>query len=318
MNRCLNIFLMVLLLTAGVFAAGAPGSEVETAAEGKEDSSAVTKFREKFSLRFLCDYNFIAIWNSAYGSGGLKSNRPINIGAGFGYDDLFTLFGTSWDVSWDLTFALPFITSGETSKTQAFETGLDFFPGNWWLSANICFYSGFSTGNFDDGEEDEFVDLSIVDMYFSMLWMATANERFAPRSAYFLDRRQKQSAGSLIIGGRLQRNIAEDPDDLMAYYDQRRDLTTVWVDMGYTYTFVFGNGFFGNLWGVVGVAWGRENASDGYALLPETDLKTAWGYIGEKWSWNVVLKGGYSVVAYRSHWEQKFVSSFEILVVRRF
>lgn len=50
-------------------------------------------------------------------------------------------------------------------------------------------------------KEQEFIDLWFADMYFSMLWMATAKGNFAPRSAYFLDRRQKKSAGSLIIGG---------------------------------------------------------------------------------------------------------------------
>ena len=241
----------------------------------------------------------------------------MDVGIGFGYDSLFTLFGTSWDISFDFKYGLPFSTSKGHSDSKTFETGLDLFPGDWWLTAKVRYYSGFSQ-NLEDSDDDSFIDLTVFDMYFSMLWMATANGRFAPRSAYFLDRRQKSSAGSMVIGGRLQHNYAEDKDGVLGYEDNKRDITSFWGDMGYTYTFVYGNGYFWNLWGVVGVAYGREYADDGNLLLPEADMKTALGYIGEKWSWNVVLKCGYSLIAFGEHLEEKFVSAFEILVVRRF
>ena len=279
------------------------------------DSAGVSTFRERFSLRFLCNYNFISIWNSELDNGNLISNRPVDLGIGFGYDSLFTLFGSSWDFSWDFKFALPFTTSKGKSSTQSFETGLNFFPRNWWLEGKFRSYSGFST---NDEENAEFVDLWILDMYLSVLWMATAHAKFSPRSAYFLDRRQAESAGSMILGGRIQRNIAEDKDSVLAYYDNRRDLKTLWLDMGYTYSWIYDNGMFLNVWGVVGIAYGRERADDGYAVLPESDLRMAIGYLGKKWSWNTVLKAGYSAISYSEHWEQKFVSSFEILVVRRF
>lgn len=281
------------------------------------DSTGISTFRERFSLRFLCNYNFVSIWNSEFKDGALISNRPIDLGIGFGYDSLFTLFGSSWDFSWDFKFALPFTTSAGESGTQSFETGLNFFPRNWWLEAKLRSYSGFTT-NIEDRDDAKFVDLWILDMYFSSLWMATAKGKFSPRSAYFLDRRQAQSAGSMILGGRIQRNIAEDRDSVLAYYDNRRDLTTLWLDMGYTYSWVYRNGMFLNLWGVIGLAYGRERVDDGYAVLPESDLRMAIGYLGEKWSWNTVLKAGYSAISYSERWEQKFVSSFEILVVRRF
>ena len=279
------------------------------------DSAGVSTFRERFSLRFLCNYNFVSIWNSEFKDGALISNRPVDLGLGFGYDSLFTLFGSSWDFSWDFKVALPFTTSKGLSSTQSFETGLNFFPRNWWLEGKFRSYSGFST---NDEENAEFVDLWILDMYLSALWMATAHAKFSPRSAYFLDRRQAESAGSMILGGRIQRNIAEDKDSVLAYYDNRRDLKTLWLDMGYTYSWIYDNGMFLNVWGVAGIACGRERADDGYAVLPESDLRMAIGYLGKKWSWNTVLKAGYSAISYSEHWEQKFVSSFEILVVRRF
>ena len=69
---------------------------------------------------------------------------------------------------------------------------------------------------------------------------------------------------------------------------------------------------------MVGIAYGREYAEDNNVLLPEIDGKFAFGYIGEKWSWNIVLKADYSMMFYDKYREEKFVAAFDILVVRRF
>ena len=307
MKQLLTIVLLVMTLAGVVF-----GNEPQG-----DDQPAVSKFRERISLRFLCDYNFMMVKNSAIGDEPLVSNRPVDVGLGFGYDSLFTLFGTSWDISWDFKYGLPFTTSNGHSDSKSFETGLDMFPGDWWLAAKLRYYSGF-TQNLEDSDDDAFVDLTMVDMYFSMLWMATAGGKFAPRSAYFLDRRQRESAGSLIVGGRLQYNGAEDNDGVLQYEDDKYQLLTLWGDVGYTYSWIFRSGYFCNLWGVVGIAYGREKAEDNNVLLPEFDGKFAFGYIGVKWSWNIVLKADYSVMFYDEYKEEKFVSAFEILVVRRF
>lgn len=311
MKLFLTRILPLLILACTVFSAPASAEPQEP------DEPAVSKFRERFSLRFLCDYNFMMIKNTAYGDEPLSSNRPVDVGIGFGYDSLFTLFGTSWDISFDFKYGLPFTASKGHSDSKTFETGLDLFPGDWWLTAKVRYYSGFSQ-NLEDSDDDSFIDLTVVDMYFSMLWMATARGKFAPRSAYFLDRRQKSSAGSLIVGGRLQHNYAEDKDGVLGYEDDKRDITSFWGDMGYTYSWIFRGGYFCNLWGVVGIAYGREYAEDNNVLLPEFDGKFAFGYIGEKWSWNIVLKADYSLMLYDKYREEKFVAAFDILVVRRF
>lgn len=307
MKNLLTIFLLVVTLVGVVF-----GDEPPESAQ-----PPVSKFRERFSLRFLCDYNFVMIQNPDFGDEPLVSNRPVDVGAGFSYDSLFTLFGTPWGISWDFKYGLPFTTSNGHSESKSFETGLDLFPGDLWLAAKLRYYSGF-TQNLEDRDDDFFIDLTVVDIYFSMLWMVTAQGKFTPRSAYFLDRRQRESAGSWIVGGRLQRNRAQDGDGVLHYEDDEYYLLSLWGDVGYTYSWIFSSGYFCNLWGVVGVAYGREYEEGDNVLLPEFDGKFAFGYIGEKWAWNTVLKANYSTMLYGGYEEQRFVAAFEILVVRRF
>ena len=317
MIRYPKILLLVLFLVGHIFATETVVKIAEgTAAEN--DSAYVQKFKEKFSLRFLCDYTLWSVWNTAYGNEALVSNSPISFGLGFAYDDLFTLFGTSWDVSWDFKMSFLLASGEERSKIDVFETGLDMFPGDWWIEIWLSYYTGFSVKTEKDGEiVHQFSELSFFEMYVSALWMATPKEKFSPRSAYFLDRRQNHSAGSMIIGGRIQGNLVEDPDSLLTFYEGKRVLASLWANVGYTYTWVFGNGFFGNVWCDIGLIYGLSE-EDKYAVLPQPNLKTAWGYVGQKWAWNVVVEGEYNAFSYKSYWEQQLIVKCGFLLVRRF
>lgn len=270
-----------------------------------ETANGIVEFKRKFPVRFLCNYNFVSLWSSEFSEGSLSSNRPVDVGLGFGYKDLYL----------DLMYSLPFTTSNGRSKSLAFETGLDFFPGNWWIKGKYRRYSGFSTEQ-DSGSV--FTDLRQRDTYISALWMGTSEGKFSPRAAYFLDRKQIHSAGSLIIGGRIQHSNTVDRDSVLPYYQENRRIVSSWTDMGYTYTWVYRNDMFLNLWGIAGVAVSAESESKDFTLLPEIDIKMAYGYIADKWSWNAVMEAEYLPTIFNDHWEQKLVCAYKILVVRRF
>lgn len=305
-------FLIAWVLACAAYA-DIPDSTA-SATTGKE-SQHISTFKERFSLRFLTNYNFVSVINDKYDKGPLISNKPVGIGAGFNIDSLFTLFGTSWGFGWDFKFTLPFTTSDGKSETVSGEIGVDLFPSDFWINLNFSGYGGFTATK---NGEDYFMDLWILDTYASVLWMATANGKFSPRSAYYLDRRQAESAGSLILGGRFENNYTIDLDSTLDYKNHFRDIYFSWIDIGYTYSWVYHNGMFLNLWSVIGFAYGWDNNSDKHTLSPEFDGRAAFGYHGKKWSWNTVLKAGYSFIHYKEYLEHKFVSSLEILVVRRF
>lgn len=263
-------------------------------------------FIHDFSVRLLCNYNFVSFWTSEFHEGALESNRPIDIGVGFGYKDFY----------FDFIYALPFTVNEERTKSVAFETGFDFFPGNWWVKGLYRRYSGFSTA-VDSKQESIYVDLWERDAYISALWIANAEKGYSPRSVYFLDRKNRVPAGSVILGGRLHATKAKDRDSTLAYYRVERKMYSSWVDMGYSYTWVLEKNFFVNLWGVAGVAVGGNDDAD-FTFLPEANAKMAFGQINDEWSWNIVLETEYMPVIFSDHWEQKWVSAFKTLVVRRF
>lgn len=307
---CRLVFVLSLICACGI----ALGQGQDSLKIGDGDRSAIVEtehedgiveFRRKFLIRFLCNYNFVSFWSSEFDGGALKSNRPVDVGLGLGYGDFY----------WDFIYALPFTSNNKSSKSISFETGFDFFPGNWWVKGVYRSYSGFST---DVGDSSLYVDLWERDVYVSALWLGTSNGEFSPRAAFFLDRRQRHSAGSLILGGRIQGTKTKDKDEFFPYYQEPKEIFSSWVDMGYTYTWVFDNKVFLNLWGVAGVAVGGDTEEDDYMLLPEIIAKFAFGYIGEIWSWNNVLETEYMPVIFDSHWEQKLVCAYKILIVRRF
>lgn len=292
------VFALLLALSCSVSFAAEP--EVDDS-----DKEAISEFRRHFPLRFLCNYNFVSLWTSEFREAALVSNRPVDVGLGFGYKDFYL----------DLELALPFTTSKGRSKSLAFETGLDFFPANWWVKGKYRRYSGFSTEN---DSNSVFVDLWQRDAFISALWLGTSNGKFTPRAAYFLDRKQKYSAGSIVVGGRIQHSEAIDRDTVLAYYQVHRRILGAWADMGYTYTWVYRNNMFLNLWGLAGIAVDSESESKDFFLLPEIEFKMAYGYIADTWSWNMVMEAGYSPMVFEDHWEQKMVCAYKILVVRRF
>ena len=123
--------MLTVLGLAGACLASAP-EPIDS--QQPEQDSEISTFRDRFSLRFLGSYNYMSIQNSAYDEKTLRSNRPLNLGIGFGYDSLFTLFDKPWDLSFDIRYNLPYTTSDGHTNSHAFESGLNFFPGDWWIS----------------------------------------------------------------------------------------------------------------------------------------------------------------------------------------
>lgn len=269
----------------------------------------VTKYENMFSIRILCNYNYVAFASSEYDGGTLKSHRPVDLGIGLGFKDF----------AFDVKFSLPFTLGKGKAQSTGFNTGLDFFPGNLWLQLKYHRYGGLSL---DTDEDDTIpavkeVDFRQRDIYLSVLWVRAGKEKFSARAPYFLDRIQTESSGSFIFGGKIQSTNAVDRAKVLDYYSKERDIYSTWSHGGYSYTWVLDGNFFVNGWALGGLAIGLLGNGD-FGFFPDFNAKVAIGQWHKSWSWNAVMQASYSPSIYWGHVEQRYLSSFEILVVKRF
>ena len=43
------------------------------------EDELVSRLEKRLSVRFLVDYNFMSVWNSAHGNDPMVSNRPVDV-----------------------------------------------------------------------------------------------------------------------------------------------------------------------------------------------------------------------------------------------
>ncbi|MCQ2092230.1 MAG: DUF4421 domain-containing protein [Fibrobacter sp.] len=306
--RLFVVSLTCLFVNTQVFAA--EETKTNSSVEDASRKDLVKKFNNLYSIRILTNYNYMSLWSSQFGHT-LHSKRPVDIGVGAGFKDL----------SFDVKYSLGFTGGSEGVRSLCFDTGLDFFPGNFWMHLRYRRYRGFSYTLDEDGSENEDVeeehmDLLQRDIYLSTLWVMAGMDEFSVRAPYLLDRIQNESAGSLIFGGKIQTSKTTDYDDLAEFHSKDRNIYSAWVHGGYSYTWVFDN-LFVNAWALGGLALGvTDNGSFGF--FPDVNGKLALGQWHDSWSWNILMQMSYSPSFYKDHIEQKVLGSFEILVVKRF
>lgn len=279
------------------------------------ESSIVERFDKPYSLRLLINYNYMSLWNSNDDRHTLRSMRPVDVGIGAGFKDF----------SFDFKYSMGFTSGDNNFATSCFDTGLDFFPKDLWLHLKFRGYQGFSYSEDKDEKEDDVLvdddgvklDFRQRDIFASVIWVTAGREQFSVRAPFFLDRIQSKSAGSLLFGGKFQVSISRDHDKVIDFYSSRRDVYSAWVQSGYSYTWVFDNNLFVNIWGLVSLAFGATNDKS-FGFIPDVNGKFAFGRWHNLWSWNMVLQMDYSPAIFREYVEHHLLGSFEILVVRRF
>ncbi len=270
----------------------------------------VKKYDNLFSVRVLANYNYIAFASSEYDGGTLESNRPIDFGLGLGVKDF----------SFDVKFSLPFVIDKTRRRSVGFDTGIDFFPKDLWMQAKYRRYSGLSTrarSSDDSTVTNNVTDFRQRDIYLSILWVKSGKEKFSVRAPYFLDRIQEGSAGSFIFGGKFQSTTAVDRAHVFEYYSKNRNIYSTWAHGGYSYTWVVQHNLFLNAWAMGGMAVGAVG-NGAFGFFPDLNVKIAFGQWHWNWSWNAVVQATYSPSLYWGHVEQRYFSSFELLVVKRF
>ena len=226
-----------------------------------------TNFKNIFSLHLSMDYNFIAFEQTSLDHT-LMTNRPWDFGIGLGI----------FNISIGFSFSIPFLYDQNYKKSQTFDVNFNSYNKNnkHFFYGYIKYYSGFN-----DGAENEY-DLTILNSGLTMAILF--NRDHSIRSVYKLDRRQNVSNGSLLIGGGLFLSSIHSENSDLSGYSERQITFHTGPNIGYSYTWVFGN-FFINALSTFGINFVVNNTdiSAGLQILP----KFSFGYHGKKWSFNI-------------------------------
>lgn len=264
-----------------------------------------TYFEKKWSIRGLVDYNYFSQSTEGYDKT-MRSNRPVEIGLGLGYKD-FVL---------DVRYALPFTASKSNSSAANFDFASSFFPKSLWIDTwlNIC--SGFNAGGQDTTDiTDTIVSLDLTLVNYGAKVLYITNPLHTPRAPYFLDRRQKTSGYSFMVGGSIQRTRLRSRDSIPNFKDRTVDY--IGPVEGVSYTYLFANSlYFVNVTGLLGEYLSYQEQKDKFGYAQNASIKAAYGYIGDNWAWNITL--GYEATIGFINQETQTHGFFKILGIRRF
>ena len=235
--------------------------------KGHTQESNILKFDNTFTLKLLTKLNSL-VFEDGLNNHEFETNRPLDIGIGFGYKDF----------SFDFYMRTPFLYNQDYSKSQSFDVGsIYFYEDSCYFDGYIKYYNGFIDNT---GKE---INLKIYNIGVSGEYIF--NKDHSIRSVYNLDRKQLESNGSFLIGGGIFIiSINSDNDYINDYYD-RKIIYYFGPNIGYSYTFIIVDNFFINLLFTFGINCiiNKEEVSFGLQTFP----KLSFGYHGKTWSMNI-------------------------------
>lgn len=240
-------------------------------AEEAAGDSAVVSFQDRLSIQLIARYNYASFSGESTDDKDLVTNRPIDLGLGGGYGD--------W--TWSSLFTVSFGADSKKPKTQATDLQLNYFGDRFFWNLFLKVNNGFY---WKDSEADEFRKAKLLTVSagydIDYLW----NREHSLRAAYSLDRRQKKSNGSFIWGAGVYYHGIVSLDSLLPQYTKYQQFIHLGPSVGYSYTWVWQNGWFFNLLGVASTSFGKNVTRNQWMLFSQVFPKFAAGYHGEKWS----------------------------------
>jgi hypothetical protein len=245
---------------------------------GIGQESAVLRFDTMFTIKGTLKYNFMQFDQDISANNKITSNRPLDLGIGFGYKDF----------SFGFSVNIPFLYDQNVSKSNSFDFGFNcFFRNALFFEGLIKYYEGFHTEQFtlNGAEYGGEVGLKIIMSGISGEYLF--NKEHSLRGIYNLDRKQRISNASFILGGGVFYSALYSDD---AYVDENNyNQHTIYFgpNAGYSYIWILSNNFFLNILCILGINGSVKNNEFyfGFHALP----KFAFGYHGVNWSFNAVI-----------------------------
>jgi hypothetical protein len=226
----------------------------------------IEKFPERFSLGVNATFNFIN-----FGFEGLSaiSNAPVYLGFLGAYRD-FALF---------FSLAHPGTYTKTSGKSTAFDAGITFYQKHWSEEMSIEFYDDFLV-------EGAPFDMQYISGRLQGMYNFNS-DNFSLQSAYPINRLQRRSAGSLLAGADMRVTTIKSRD--ITLINNRHWFFDIGPGAGYSWTFVFQNYFFVNLYIFTSANFRIDCTSGRLSISPAIVPKIAIGKHSKTWSFNFVL-----------------------------
>ncbi|ULQ60337.1 DUF4421 domain-containing protein [Brucepastera parasyntrophica] len=242
-------------------------------------------FPGDFSLNFFLSYNFARFSHDEIEDTAFYSNRPLDIGIGFGYKKL----------SLKLSINIPFTHNLNFAKSESIVGQLHYYGEKMHIEFSLKNYLGMHPSRNSSSSREIDLQLLTAGVFSQYIFNHRAHSL---RAAYSLNERQKKSSGSFLVGGSVFYASVLSQDAAIETYSERKQFIHFGPNAGYSYSWIFGKDFFLNAFFSLGLHTELELGSNTVYFSPAVFPSLSFGYHQEKWS--VALSATSSLLLFRT------------------
>ena len=200
----------------------------------------------------------------------------------------------STDAMWYIGFGLRYKTiSAQLSMSRSTFDEFNFWSFDIELDSyfNKVYYEAYFK-RYQDLIAQEISQNDRLDIHSSgiMAKFLQNNENHSLSSVNKLDKIQNISSGSIIYGFGVFHTSFFSSTGSISKYENRQHLLYFGPCIGYSYTWVFGNGFFLNPSLFLFLNPGINISTDNWLFIPQLEPKIVVGYHHDTWSANIIMK----------------------------
>jgi hypothetical protein len=241
----------------------------------------IIPFDNNWTFDLSMNYNFLQFQqNEAFNCTG---HKPIGVDIGARYKNIGANF----------TFQLPILTQYVQPLSETFDIALDYYADKFIASVVFTRYKSFyindiNTSNFSGDiipNNNQKVDLEILLAGTSFKWILN-HRNHSIRGVYVLDKMQRHSNGSFILGLGFYYNTIHSNDQLLPGYETKQHSLFLTPLAGYSYSWIFGSGFFLNADITLGVNAGLNITKSRFEFMPTIQPNMTIGYHLNTWSFS--------------------------------
>ena len=240
----------------------------------------IVSFDNKWTVDLSMNYSLLRFQQNELFN--CLGHKPIGLTIGAKYKN----FGGSY------TFQLPFLTEYYQPFSETFDLEFDYFMEKFTASLSFTRYKSFYIDEIFKGSilnNDKKVNLEILSIGASIRWVLNYRNH-SLRGVYELNRQQKYSSGSFIIGLGVYYNSLYSDDLKLPLYETKQHYVSLAVPLvGYSYSWIFGSGFFLNADVMIGINNGLNFNNMKYEFMPSFFPNITLGMHQKTWSFSASI-----------------------------